>query len=83
MLAGDPVAFSGAHTSDRELGMSSGARFASSGKELVATKPTLVLSMPQNYIIIIYKPLLAGSPHVSMAHNELDREQAKHDKVQL
>jgi hypothetical protein len=35
---------------DSEFGMSSGARLASLTNELVATKPTLVLSMPQNYI---------------------------------
>jgi hypothetical protein len=41
-----------AEKSDKEFGMSSGARLASLTNELVATKPTLVLSMPQNYLTL-------------------------------
>lgn len=36
-------------TRESEVGMSSGWRFASLMKLLVATKPTLVLSMPQSW----------------------------------
>lgn len=36
-------------TRESEVGMSSGWRFASWMKLLVATKPTLVLSMPQSW----------------------------------
>ena len=37
-------------TRESECGIASRPRFASLGKELVATKPTFVLSMPQNFV---------------------------------